>query len=133
MITLDLSTKRIAVRQVMIKPYIGFIAAIHIKTGSYSIGTISELTTSGILVDDNEGNNFLIKWEEVTLVEIRGEGDWSSAQGGSNESKTERIVLRVKFADLVLIKQSAKRAGKKVGPFVLNAALDKARRTKVLL
>ena len=133
MINIDIATKRVSERRASIIPYIGFIAAIHIKTGSYSIGTISEVDTNGILVDDNEGNNFLIKWKEVTLVSIRGEGDWSSAQGGSNESKTERIVLRVKFSDLVLIQQSAKRANQKVGPFVLNAALDKARRTKVLL
>jgi len=132
MIIIDFAAKRISERRAMIAPYVGFIAAIHVRTDSFSIGTISKETPQGILVDDNEGNNFLIKWDDITIVNIRGEGDWASAQGGSNKAKTERLVLRVKFEDIVKIKQAAKVSGKKVGPFVLQAALDKARRTKVL-
>lgn len=132
MIIIDFAAKRISERRAMIEPYVGWIAAIHVKTGSFSLGTISKVTPQGIVVDDNEGNNFLIKWDDITVANIRSEGDWASAQGGSNNSKTERIRFRVTFEDLITIKRAAKDAGKPVGNFVHDAALDKARRTKVL-
>jgi len=132
MVIIDFVGKKVSERPAMLAPYVGFIAAIHVKTGSFSIGTISEIKPQGILVDDNEGNNFLIKWGDITVANIRGEGDWASAQGVSNNSKTEIIKVRVKFEDLVTIKQAAEASCQKVGPFVLDAALDKARRTKVL-
>jgi len=108
-----------------LEPYLGEYITIYLNGETFAVGFLESLDRIKAKIRCKEsGEEFFVRYSNMSEVTIRSRGNWQSKSKNSSEAKTERLQVRCTLEQRIEIEKAAGLAEQTLSDFVLKAALD---------